>query len=244
MCFTSPMSSTPTPAQGVRARVKDEMRRQILDAARARLATDGAAGLSLRAVARDVGLVSSAVYRYVPSRDALLTELIIEAYDGLADAAEALEAAVPRADLAARWQAVCSGVWRWGVAQPNEWALIFGSPVPGYAAPFDTVRAAARTPTLLLMVLYDAAESGLSLPSGPLSDEVARSLAPIRAQVPDVVPDEALLRGLTAWAWLLGAVSSHLFGQRHNVITDEGAEVFFVAEALRIGGFIGLPEQE
>src|SRR5690606_39111362 len=61
----------------------------LLDAARARLATDGAAGLSLRAVARDLGVASSAVYRYVDSRDALLTLLVVEAYDEVGAACEA-----------------------------------------------------------------------------------------------------------------------------------------------------------
>jgi AcrR family transcriptional regulator len=229
-----------TPAQGVRARVRDEMKRQILDAAGARLATDGAAGLSLRAVARDVGLVSSAVYRYVPSRDALLTELIIEAYDSLADCVEAAEARPARGDLVGRWSAICCGVRAWGIAQPNEWALIFGSPVPGYAAPQDTVRAAARTPTLLLTVLVDAALTGIALPSALMPEELAASIAPIRPAVPPVVPDEALLRGLTAWAWLLGAVSSHLFGHRHNVISDDGAEAFFRAEAEQMAAHVGL----
>ena len=67
------------------------MHRAILDAGRRRLASDGATGLSLRAVARDVGMVSSAVYRYVPNRDALLTALIIESYDALGAAAEEAE---------------------------------------------------------------------------------------------------------------------------------------------------------
>lgn len=217
------------------------MRRQILDAARVRLATDGASGLSLRAVARDVGLVSSAVYRYVPSRDALLTELIIEAYDAMADAAEQFQAPVPRERTRERWVAVCTAVWRWGVAQPNEWALIYGSPVPGYAAPQDTVRAAARMPALLITVLNDAAAGGTSLPASSLNPQLRAALAPIRAQVPPTVPDETLARGLTAWAWLLGAVSSHLFGHRHNVITDDGAERFFVSEAERLADFVGLP---
>lgn len=229
-----------TPAEGVRARVRDEMRRAILDAARARLATDGAAGLSLRAVARDVGVVSSAVYRYVPSRDALLTELIIEAYDALADAAEAAETAVPRGDLVGRWAAVCSGAWGWAVAQPNEWALIFGSPVPGYAAPRDTVRAAARTPTLLITVLVEAALRGDPMPARPLPQEVSLSLAPLRPLIPPQLPDATVALGLTAWAWLIGAISSHLFGHRHNVVSDEGAEVFFRHEVSCIAAFVGL----
>ena len=85
------MTTTTGRAQGVRARARAEMRTEILDAARGQLAQEGAAGLSLRAVAREVGMVSSAVYRYFDNRDALLTALIIDAYDSLGEAVEAAE---------------------------------------------------------------------------------------------------------------------------------------------------------
>ena len=93
-----------------RQRVRIELTGEIKEAARRRLASDGAPALSLRAVARDVGMVSSAVYRYFPSRDALLTALIVDAYDGLGEAAERAEKAVRRADFAGRWRAICTGV--------------------------------------------------------------------------------------------------------------------------------------
>ena len=76
------------PDAGVRARARAEVRASILAAAARRVATDGAIDLSLRAVARDVGMVSSAVYRYFASRDELLTALIIEAYDSLGEHVE------------------------------------------------------------------------------------------------------------------------------------------------------------
>src|SRR3954464_716928 len=120
-------------AAGTRARVRAELTREIVDVARRHLASEGAAALSLRAVARELGMVSSAVYRYFPSRDELLTALIIDAYDSVADAAEEAEAAVPRGDVAARWMATCRAVRLWAVANPQEYALIFGSPIPGYA---------------------------------------------------------------------------------------------------------------
>ena len=86
-------------------------------------------------------MVSSAIYRYFPSRDDLLTALIIDAYDALGDAVEAADAAVDRADLRGRWLAVCRAARAWALAHPAEYALIYGSPVPGYAAPDDTVGA-------------------------------------------------------------------------------------------------------
>ena len=78
----------PSVLRAARERTRAEITRQILDAARRHLATDGASGLSLRAIARELGVSSSAVYGYVASRDELLTRLIVAAYDALGAAAE------------------------------------------------------------------------------------------------------------------------------------------------------------
>ncbi len=124
-----------TTARTVRARAREGLTREILAAARERLTAEGPAALSLRAVARDVGMVSSAVYRYFLSRDALRTALIVECYDELGAAVESAGAAVDRADLPGRWLAACRAVRAWSVEHPGEFALLYGTPVPGYAAP-------------------------------------------------------------------------------------------------------------
>ena len=143
------------PAGSIRARVRAEMITEIKTVARRHLATDGA-NLSLRAVARDMGMVSSALYRYFASRDDLLTALIIDAYNALGAAVEDADAAVTeRSDLRGRLLILGRAVRRWALANPAEYALIFGSPVPGYAAPADTVVAAQRTPDVLLGIFVD-----------------------------------------------------------------------------------------
>ena len=135
-----------------RDRVRAELTREITDAARRQLAEVGASALSLRAVAREVGMVSSAVYRYFPSRDDLLTRLIIDGYDDLGSAAE--KADDPTAAPRDRWMAVCRAVRHWAVAHPYEYALLYGSPVPGYAAPQDTIDPATRVYAALAAPLY------------------------------------------------------------------------------------------
>src|SRR4051794_1206375 len=128
-----------------RAENRVEQTRAILGRARAQLAEVGPAALSVRQIARDVGLVSSAVYRYFPSRDELLTALIVEAYDELGDAVEQADAGVRRrADLARRFRAVADAIHDWARANPHEYALLYGSPVPGYVAPDATVSPAVR----------------------------------------------------------------------------------------------------
>src|SRR5664279_1544187 len=116
---------------GVRARARAEITEQIKRIAREHLAIEGP-NLSLRAVARDLGVVSSAVYRYFASRDELLTALIIDAYDSLGEVAERAAGTPRRRDLTARWAALGRAIRAWARANPHEYALLYGSPVPGY----------------------------------------------------------------------------------------------------------------
>ena len=175
----------PSAPRTARERARAEITAEILSAARRYLATDGAPALSLRAIARDLGMASSALYRYFGSRDELLTRLIVDAYDSLGAAAEASEAAVDRDDLPGRFAAVCRAVRTWALANPNEYALIYGSPVPGYVAPADTVGPATRVSILLMLILIEAAAQGRVPAEEPRE---ARALDPVLAQLPPGFP--------------------------------------------------------
>ncbi len=222
-------------AAGARARVRAELTAEIKDAARRQLAADGAATLSLRAVAREVGMVSSAVYRYFPSRDDLLTALIVDAYDAVGQVAEeAVEASRPT--VTERWLAIAGAVRSWALDHPNEYALIYGSPVPGYAAPPDTIGPAARPALALLKIVIDGVADGQIDPTrrGPAMARSVRSdLAALRREAAPGVSDEVLARGLAAWTQLFGTISFELFGHLHNVIHDYDA--FFDHEMRRAG---------
>lgn len=227
-------------ASSIRARVRAEMIDEIKATARRHLATDGA-NLSLRAVARDLGMVSSAVYRYFASRDELLTALITDAYNALGDAAEAGDATViDRADLLGRWLGICHAARRWALANPAEYALIFGSPVPGYAAPPETTVAASRTPTVLIRILTDGYTSG-ALPNpgtAELPDAVCADLVQVREEFFPGLPEGLFARGTIGWIHLFGAVSFELFGQLNNVI--EAREAYFDYQMRRVADLIGL----
>ena len=225
----------PSVLRAARERTRAEITRQILDTARRHLATEGPAGLSLRAIARELGASSSAVYRYVASRDELLTRLIVAAYDALGAAAEAQEAAVARDDLVGRWAAACGAVRGWALANPNEYALIYGTPVPGYVAPPATIAPAARVSNVLLRILADAAEHPTPAIAGDgLAPDGSKALAPARSTVGPEVPDALLQRGLMAWAALFGTVSFELFGQLHGIVGDQpGDREAFFAESVR-----------
>ena len=220
----------PMPAQSIRARIRAEMTDEIKTVARRHLAADGA-NLSLRAVARDMGMVSSALYRYFASRDDLLTALILDGYNALGGAVEAADATVTdRGQLRARWLSATRAVRGWALANPAEYALLYGSPVPGYAAPQDTVAAAARTPVVLAGILADGYASGAITAAGlrqsaPLRSPVRADLARTRDQIAPGLPEELIHFGLTSWLQLFGVVSFELFGQFNNVI-DARAEFF------------------
>jgi AcrR family transcriptional regulator len=194
----------------------------------------------LRAIAREMGMASSALFRYFRNRDALLTALIIDSYSSLAEAAETAESLAHEKSIEDRWMAICHGVRNWALAHPHEYALIFGSPIPGYAAPNGTVAPASRVPLLLGDLLGDLM-SEESYDSGALpepSSAIQRAIAPVRATMPKGVPSELMVRGLMAWTYLFGAVSFEVFGHRHNVIADP--EAFFDYEVRRLAGMVGL----
>jgi AcrR family transcriptional regulator len=226
----------PSLPRTARERARAEITREILDAARGHLATDGAPALSLRAIARDLGMASSALYRYFKSRDELLTRLIVDAYDSLGAAAEAAEAPVDRNDLPARFTAICHAVRTWALAHPNEYALIYGSPVPGYVAPPDTVAPATRVTTLLMWIIIDATAQGRVPVADQQADDAtaAEALAPMRSYLPPGIPAPLIQRALMVWTGLFGAVSFELYGQLHQVVAEDPADrAAFFADCVR-----------
>src|SRR5687767_14812476 len=120
----------PAPPRTARDIARAEITERIKAAARDQLAAEGATALSLRGVAREIGLVSSGVYRYFASRDALLTALIVDAYDAVGEAAESADAHAQAtgADAGGRWLAACRAVRAWARGHPHEFALVYGSP--------------------------------------------------------------------------------------------------------------------
>lgn len=250
-------------SQTARERARAELTREIKEEARRQLAETGAQGLSLRAVARELGMVSSALYRYFPSRDDLLTALIIDAYNALGEAAETAVAADAGRGPRVRWLAACHAIRAWALAHPSEYALIYGSPVPGYRAPQATIGPAARMPMAFLGVLRDAvalgeARAGDGAVAGPLpgpgmdpartglggalaaqAAAVAAALtADLAAPAAPAVPPDMVVRAVIAWTQLFGMVSFELFGQ--FVGSFEPADALFDYAVAQLAAFVGL----
>ena len=209
------MAST---AATVRADARHAMSEAILDAARRQLAEVGAPALSVRAVAREVGMASSAIYRYVSSRDELLTMLIVDGYDRLGESVEAADrAVVDREDLVARFRAIGRSIRAWAIANPHLYALLYGSPVPGYVAPETTVAPATRV-SLALATLLRERFSGVSEDVGvPGASGLQAELV---ATILHGVGEERARRGVEIWAEIFGLVSFELFGHFVGSVAD------------------------
>lgn len=181
----------------------------------------GAAALSLRGIARDLGVVSSAIYRYVPSRDELLTALLVEGFSDLAEAVEAAEETVPRDDYRERWLTICRAVRGWALERPAAWSLLYGGPVPGYAAPQqETSPPGTRVLLRHAAVILEAMAAGRLHPKvGPAagSVELPAQLRPMLEAMADdngvSAPAEQVALGILGWTSLLGVVSAEVFEQ-------------------------------
>lgn len=229
------MTRTPGP----RARKRSHFEAEIVRLGRRQLGEVGAAALSLRQIARELGMASSAVYQYVASRDELLTRLIVESYESLAASAAAAEAAVDRADLAGRWDAIAAAVRAWGRANPYDWALLYGSPVPGYDAPGErTTESGTRVQALLIALLVDIVAAGDAV--GPAAElPVPAGAATLGQEVlaafgyrPDEVSPELAVRAVVAWTLLVAAVSSEVFGHLGEVPDADALFAFTSKTAL------------
>jgi AcrR family transcriptional regulator len=230
---------TTTEPQGVRARARAQLLRDVGRVARSHLAESGAAALSVRAIARDLDLASSALYRYYPSRDALLTQLIIEAYNELGAAVEVREAAVDRPDLAGRYAAICRATRDWALAHPHEYALIYGSPVPGYAAPDDTIDPAVRVARVFLSLAADVDPATVLVRLDEPVDGTLQQQIRQLSEMSDVDLDhDVITLGITLWAQLFGIVSFELFGTFHN--TFEPADALFERHILLGAAALGI----
>ena len=233
LSFARHTGAVTTAPRTARAIARAELTRAILDAAGDQLAAVGPAALSVRAVARELGMASSAVYRYFPTRDSLLTALIGEAFDDLGQAVEDADARAGAATCGAaggRWRTPSTtGRAPTRTATPSPTAR----PIPGYAAPPETVDAAIRVPRALLAVARDAQERGAG-PGAPVRAATPAELAglgPVRELAGGLDP-EPTVRALIAWAALLGHVSLELFGHMTNAVLDYDAHFAQVAEQL------------
>lgn len=208
-----------------------------MDAGRRQLAEVGAAALSLRAIARELDMVSSAIYRYVSSRDELLTRLVVDSYSALADTVQGTVNASPGPPRK-RLEAAFRAFRQWAVDHPPEYALLYGSPVPGYHAPAEqTTAPGTRVIGVVLQLLAEAPPTRHTTTTVPAG--LHNEFRAIAEEFGIDLSDDGLLSGIVLWTWLIGTVGQEVFGGfGTDTFADPGAlfdaQLGLLLDALRI----------
>lgn len=229
-----------TERRTARARAREELTAEIKELALRQLAESGAAQLSLRAIARDLRMVSSALYRYFPSRDHLLTALITDAYSELADVLADADARCPRSAFRRRWITCCLTMREWGMQHAHRFGLIYGTPVPGYRAPVETTASAERVMIAFTGIIDDAGRSGIwkGQTFAPLKRGLRGELVTAGSFLGREVPPPVLARTIAGLAQVIGMINLELGG--HFVGGFEPADALFAYTVDRLTDDLGL----
>ncbi len=202
-------------------------RNEILEIARRHMAEGGTAALSMRAIAAEMDRTAPALYRYFKNRDAIITELILAAYNALADALDHACASQPADNYDEQIMAVLLVYRAWALAHPVDFALIYGNPIPGYHAPAElTIAAARRGFEIFASVIGNAMVAGQLAPSPQyqtIPPETSAYIAELHRQEGYTMPLLALYLTVVGWARIHGILMLELFEHIQPVIGDVGA---------------------
>lgn len=224
-------------------RVKDEAAReetakQIKAIARQQMADNGTAGISLRAIAREMGITAPAIYNYFPSLDDLITALLVDAFNGLGDAVEAGAVGDSTAD---KLRNAAHAYRAWALASPADFQLIYGNPIPNYKAPAELTIPLARRP---LEIFTQILLEGMEQDNWQIPAHYRTIAATIDAymqtwmqdSVPSDVPVQAIYTILVMWSRIHGIIMLELFEHISPTVGDVDAfyelEVDIFIEAI------------
>jgi AcrR family transcriptional regulator len=232
----------------IRAATIDEIKQTAL-----RLMRDsGTIDIRFTDIARAMELTPPALYRYFADRDALLNELIADAYTTLGQEVATARDAVPEEDLFGRFLAVAQAYRHWARREPQQFALIFGLPLPGYVAPEDgpTTEAAKRAMAELSRLFLEARDHGKL--GRPLLTDVCPALREAAAakhqaqhhpgDVVHEIPAESFQAMLHAWASLHGFTALEAYGH-FDWIGDDAVEELFVGQVKLTARAAGIPSE-
>lgn len=225
-----------------RERVRASTRDEIKTIARRHMAEQGTAALSLRAIARDMGMTAPGLYRYFPTRDDLITALILDGFNALADVLEAADASQSEPDHAGRLREVFWVYRQWALTHPTDFQLIYGNPIPGYVAPGEiTIPAVVRGFTVVVRILASALQAGelsASADSLPLPSTVERHLIELIERDQHGIPPQLLYFAVVAWTRIHGIIMLELFHHLPPVIGD--VDAFYRVEVTHVMQQMGL----
>jgi AcrR family transcriptional regulator len=199
----------------------------IKETAWQQIAKKGAAALSLRAIARQLGITAPAIYNYFSRRDDLVTALIVDAFTSLGESQQQAIQNLPANDLAGHLNKLGLNYRAWALKYPQRYQLIFGTPIPNYEAPAETTVPAAAAALLPLAETLQACLQANKLridQFAPLTPELDSMLA-AWSQFAGGLDGEVLYTALIFWSRVHGLVSLEIGQQFPSYISDPG-EVF------------------
>lgn len=199
----------------------------IKEIARQQMAVNGAAALSLGAIARSMGLTTPALYRYFANRDALVTELILDAYRDLSTETETAVLDLAPDAHALRFRTLLDTYRRWALKHPQDYVLIHGAVLPGYEAPVEQVALAAFGGLqLLISVLQGADDAGLLRVPPTYNNtppRIREALELLEAGFEEAAPPAHLLTlAFTTWLHLHGLVWQEIAGHLPPFLFEDG----------------------
>jgi AcrR family transcriptional regulator len=210
-----------------REALRKEIAGEIKTVARRQMSEHGTAGLSLRAIARELNITAPAIYNYYPRLDDLITALIVDAFTDLAEAVETARENTSGLTGLAQIEAMLFAYRSWAIENPVDFQLIYGNPIPGYEAPLEVTGPLARRPFIGLFELYAQAlsegEMALPVEYQPVPDSIAIYLEQWRANSGIDLPDALVCLLMTGWSRIHGMVMLELFHHLQPVIGDAGA---------------------
>lgn len=212
--------------QSRRARLRVQTAQEIKTTALDLMAKGGPDAITLRAIAREMGMTANAIYGYYATRDELVTTLIADLYTSFVDGAEAARDTRPAKDAAGRILAWAEAFRQWALANPAGFRLVYGDPVPGYQAPPEGAAAEAEQRacmglTGLVAGAWPSAEKTQTHEEYQWSDFDPGLVATIRDQFPDL-PPAAVALALRVWGRLHGLVSLEIYGHLRNQTVEPG----------------------
>jgi AcrR family transcriptional regulator len=234
---------TATPATR-RERLRTATVVEIKEAARRLLVSGGPAAVSLRAIAREMGMTPPALYRYFPSLDGLLAGLCADLYDECREHLQRAQDRCPPDDVSAQLYAVCREFRRWSIEHPAEFGLMFGSPVPELVGDHDPDAephaAGGRFALLFAALFLRLWQLGpFQVPAeGEIDPALRDQLRAYMESLGTDLPAGAAQLFLSCWIRLYGMVAMEVFGHLHFALTDP--EPMFEAELAAAARQLGI----
>jgi AcrR family transcriptional regulator len=230
-----------------RDRVRLATTEEIKRTAREILVGQGPDAVTLRAIAREMGMTAPALYRYFDSHENLLEHVVADIFREIAAGIQAASTAAGAAsggDLAAKLIAACREFRRWSLDHPAEFGMLFGTPLPALSAVKDSdsvITACAREFAGTFFALFYELWAMHPFPV-PAPDQIVPALRVqlerYRGQLGTDLPAGAILVFLRCWVRLYGAVALEVHGHLHFAL-DDAAPMFDITLA-ELAGLLGL----